>query len=142
VTEAVLHRLDSPQLQKAVERRQRTVPETERWWQEAEQASAQLDELATAYGERLLSMHEWMAAKKPIQGRLTVARKQLAKATHTSAVAAYVGNGAGLRAEWNTLDLNQQHAIVATVIDTVVVGPARRGYNRFDESRLTPVWQP
>ena len=26
-------------------------------------------------------------------------------------------------------------------LDHVVVGPARRGYNRFDESRLTPVWR-
>ena len=142
VTEAVLHRLDSPQLQEAVERRQRRAPETERWWQEAEQATAQLDELAAAYGERRFSMHEWMAAKRPIQERLSAARKQLAKASHTTAVAAYVGNGAGLRAEWDSLDLSQQHAIVAAVVDTVVVGPARRGYNRFDESRLTPVWLP
>ncbi|HXH35942.1 MAG TPA: recombinase family protein [Plantibacter sp.] len=141
VTEAVLHRLDSPQLQKAVERRHRAVPETERWWQEAEAASAQLDELADAYGERLFSMREWMTAKKPIQERLTAARKQLAKATHTNALSAYVGNGAGLRAEWDSLDLSQQHAIVAAVVETVVVGPARRGYNRFDESRLTPVWE-
>jgi site-specific DNA recombinase len=87
-------------------------------------------------------MQEWMAAKKPIQERLTTARKQLAKATQTDAVAAYVGNGAGLRVEWEALDLSQQHAIVAAVVDTVVVGPARLGYNRFDESRLTPVWQP
>jgi DNA invertase Pin-like site-specific DNA recombinase len=141
VTEAVLYRLDSPQLQKAVERRQRRVPETERWWQEAEAATAQLDELAAAYGERHVSMHEWMAAKKPIQERLTAARKQLAKASHANALAAYVGNGAGLRAEWDTLDLSQQHAIVAAVVESFVVGPARRGYNRFDESRLTPVWQ-
>jgi site-specific DNA recombinase len=142
VTEAVLHRLDSPQLQKAVERRQRRAPESERWWQEAEQATAQLNELAAAYGERLLSVQEWMAAKKPIQERLSAARKQLANASHTSAVAAYVGNGAGLRADWDSLDLSQQHAIVAAVVDTIVVGPARRGYNRFDDSRLTPVWLP
>ena len=87
-------------------------------------------------------MREWMAAKKPIQERLTAARRQLAKATHTNALSAYVGNGAGLRAEWDALDLSQQHAIVAAVVDSVVVGPARRGYNRFDESRLTPVWRP
>jgi hypothetical protein len=87
-------------------------------------------------------MHEWMAAKKPIQERLTDARKKLAKASHTSALTAYVGNGAGLRAEWEALDLSQQHAIVAAVVDTVVVGPGRQGYNRFDESRLTAVWQP
>jgi hypothetical protein len=137
----VLYRLDSPQLQSAVERRQRRVPETERWWQEAEAAIAQLNELGTAYGARLISMQEWMAAKKPIQERLTAARKQLAKASHSNALAAYVGNGAGLRAEWDALDLSQQHAIVAAVVDCFVVGPARRGYNRFDESRLTPVWQ-
>jgi hypothetical protein len=47
-----------------------------------------------------------------------------------------------LRADWDSLDLSQQHAIVAAVVDSVVVGPARRGYNRFDESRLTPVWRP
>jgi site-specific DNA recombinase len=86
-------------------------------------------------------MHEWMAAKKPIQERLTAARKQLAKATHSNALTAYVGNGAGLRAEWETLDLNQQHAVVAAVVESVVVGRGRPGYNRFDESRLTPVWQ-
>jgi site-specific DNA recombinase len=141
VTEAVLYRLDSPQLQQAVERRQRRVPETERWWQEAEAATAQLDELAAAYGEKRVSMSEWMKAKKPIQERLTAARKQLAKTSHTNALAAYVGNGAGLRAEWDALDLSQQHAIVTAVVDCFVVGPARRGYNRFDESRLTPVWQ-
>jgi site-specific DNA recombinase len=142
VTQAVLYRLDSPQLQKAVEQRQRRVPETERWLKEAEAASAQLEELAAAYGARQVSMQEWMAAKQPIQERLTAARKQLAKASHTNAVAAYVGNGAGLRAEWDSLDLSKQHAIVAAVVESVVVGPARRGYNRFDESRLTPVWRP
>ena len=142
VTEAVLHRLDSPQLQEAIERRQRSVPETERWFREAQAAAAQLDELGTIWGKRLISTPEWMAAKRPIEERLTAARKKLAKATHTNAVAAYVGNGAGLRAEWDALDLSQQHAIVAAVVDSVVVGPARRGYNRFDESRLTPVWQP
>ena len=88
-------------------------------------------------------MDEWTAARKPIEQRLTHARKQLAQghpqrasSTATSATAT------GLRADWDSLDLSQQHAIVAAVLDSVVVGPARRGYNRFDESRLTPVWRP
>jgi hypothetical protein len=54
---------------------------------------------------------------------------------------AYRGRGAELRESWGSLDLNQQHTIVAAVVDHVVVGPGRRGYNRFDESRLTPVWR-
>ncbi len=83
-----------------------------------------------------------MAARKPIEHRLTAARKQLAKVSRSNVLDAHIGNGDGLRAEWDALDFSQQHAIVAAVVDSVVVGPARRGYNRFDESRLTPVWRP
>jgi site-specific DNA recombinase len=142
VTEAVLIRLDSPGLQRALERRQRNEPDAQRWLEEAEQAQAQLVELAAAYGNRELSMDELRAARKPIEQRLTHARKQLGKVSRSGALDRYIGNGHGLRAEWDSLDLSQQHAIVAAVVDSVVVGPARRGYNRFDESRLTPVWRP
>jgi DNA invertase Pin-like site-specific DNA recombinase len=142
VTEAVLIRLDSAELQRAIERRERKAPDAQRWWQEAEAAQAQLQELATAYGQREISMDEWKAARKPIEQRLSGARKQLAKVSRSNVLDGYIGNGKGLRAEWDSLDLSQQHAIVAAVVDSVVVGPARRGYNRFDESRLTPVWRP
>ncbi|HEY7934280.1 MAG TPA: recombinase family protein [Solirubrobacteraceae bacterium] len=142
VTEAVLIRLDSAALQRALERRTREAPDAQRWLSEMEQAQAQLVELAAAYGNREISMDELRAARKPIEQRLTNARKQLGKVSRSSVLDRYVGNGEGLRAEWASLDLSQQHAIVAAVVDSVVVGPARRGYNRFDESRLTPRWRP
>jgi hypothetical protein len=142
VTEAVLHRLDSAALQRTLERQQRKQPDAQRWLSEMEQAQAQLVELAAAYGNRELSMDEMRAARKPIEQRVTNARKQLNKVSRSSVIDRYVGNGAGLRAEWDSLDLSQQHAIVAAVIDSVVVGPGRRGYNRFDEARLSPVWRP
>ena len=142
VTEAVLHRLDSAALQRTLERKQRKQPDAQRWLAEMEQAQAQLVELAAAYGDRELSMDELRAARKPIEQRLTNARKQLTKVSRSSVIDRYIGNGAGLRAEWDSLDLSQQHAIVAAVIDSVLVGPARRGYNRFDEARLTPRFLP
>jgi site-specific DNA recombinase len=142
VAEAVLYRLDSAALQQALERRQRKTPDAQRWLDEIEQGRARQVELAAAYGNRELSMDELRAARAPIEQRLSHARKQLAKLTRASVLDRYIGNGAGLRAEWDSLDLSQQHAIVAAVVDSVVVGPARRGYNRFDESRLTPVWRP
>lgn len=142
VTEAVLHRLDSRALQRAVERRQQRAPEAERWWQESEAATEQLEELATAYGQREITMNEWKAARKPIEQRLTAARKQLAKLTHGGLLDSYVGHSDRLRADWEALDLSQQHAIIAAVLDSVRVGAARRGYNRFDESRLEPVLRP
>jgi DNA invertase Pin-like site-specific DNA recombinase len=142
VTEAALHRLDSPELKRSQERQQREAPDAQRWLQEMEAAQAQLVELATAYGQREISMDELRAARKPIEQRLTAARKQLAKVSRTNAVDRYIGNSDTLRVEWEALDLSQQHTLIATVVDKVVVGPARPGYNRFDESRLTPVWRP
>jgi site-specific DNA recombinase len=141
VTEAVLHRLESAALQQALERRQRKAPDAQRWLEEIEQARAQQVELADAYGNREISMDELRAARKPIEQRVNHARKQLSKLTRSTVLDRYIGNGAGLRAEWDSLDLSQQHAIVAAVVDSVTVGPARRGYNRFDESRLTPSWR-
>jgi len=142
VTEAVLHRVDSRDLQRVMERRQQRAPDAERWWKEAEAANEQLEELATAYGQREITIGEWKAARKPIEKRLSTARKQLAKVTHGGLLDSYVGHSDRLRAEWDSLDLSQQHALVAAVIDSVRVGPARKGYNRFDESRLTAVPRP
>ena len=86
-------------------------------------------------------MAEWRAAREPIEHRRTVARKQLAKATRITVLDGYVGNAAALRAQWDALDLTRQHAIVAAIVDHVTVAPGRRGYNRFDESRLRPAWR-
>jgi hypothetical protein len=142
VTEAALHRLDSRDLQRAMERRQQRAPRAQRWLEEVEAAQGQLEELAEAYGQRELTMNELKAARKPIEQRLTAARKQLAKVSHGGLLDSYVGHSDRLRADWEGMDLSQQHAIIGAVIDSVRVGPARRGYNRFDESRLTPAWRP
>ena len=86
-------------------------------------------------------MPEWRTARVPIEQRRTHARRQLAKATRTTVLDGFVGNGGALRAKWDSLDLTRQHAIVAAIVDHVTVAPGRRGYNRFDESRLRPFWR-
>jgi site-specific DNA recombinase len=141
VVEAVLHRLDTPAVAAAVERRP-ADPELQRWHDQLEQDRAQLEELAAAYGRKECSMVEWRAAREPIEQRMTTARKQLSRVTRRSTLEPFLGKGEQLRADWASLDLDQQHAIVAAVLDHVVVGAGRPGYNRFDESRLTPFWRP
>jgi site-specific DNA recombinase len=53
----------------------------------------------------------------------------------------FIGDATQVREQWQTMTLSRQHQIVAALLDHVVVGTARRGYNRFDESRLRPVWR-
>jgi hypothetical protein len=102
---------------------------------------AQLEELATAYGEKQITFREFLAARKPIETRIEAARRALARLTRTEAITPYVGNAGALREAWADLQLTRQRAIVASILDRVVVSPAVRGRNRFDPGRLAPVWR-
>lgn len=141
VVHAVLHRLDDPRVAAAQAKRPKE-PDAGRWHDQLEADRRQLEELAAAYGRREFTMPEWRAAREPIERRMTTARKQLAKTTRANTLTPFLGKGEELRAQWSSLDLAQQHAIVAQVLDHIVVGPGRRGYNRFDPSRLRAVWIP
>lgn len=139
LVEAVLYRLDSPELAAALNGRQHD-PTGEQWQGEVERAQAQLEELARAYADELIGLPEWLAARGPIEQRLQAARRRLAALNRTSALDGTVGDAAGLRERWDGLDLTRQHAIIAALLDHLVVNSATHG-KRFDPDRLTPVWR-
>jgi site-specific DNA recombinase len=132
--------LDSPELAATLNGKP-DDPEGAAWQAEIEAAQAQLDELAGMWANREISRQEWLAARGPIEQRQTLARKRLAALNRTTTLADHVGNAKALRERWSGLSLTRQESIVAAVLDHLVVGPGRPGYNKFDESRLTPVWR-
>jgi site-specific DNA recombinase len=140
VVEAVLSRLDSPELAASLNGSM-DDPDGAVWQAEIEQAEAQLAELAQLFGQQEISRQEWLAARPPIEQRLTVAKKRLAALNRTTALTPHIGNAADLRERWRGLSLTKQTQIVEAVLDHLVVGPGRPGFNRFDESRLTPYWR-
>jgi site-specific DNA recombinase len=140
VTRAVLYRLDSPELAAAVERPGEDI-ESQQWQSEIADAEGQLVELAEAWASKAITMKEWQAARGPIERRITAGKKRLASLNRASVLNGHVGSGAELRERWADLPLSRQHAIVAAVLDHAVVAPGRRGYNKFDPARFTPVWR-
>ena len=140
VVEAVLYRLDTPEFAAILNGRQ-DDPAAEQWQGEVERAQAHLDELARAYADEQIGLHEWLTARGPIEQRLQAARKRLAQLNRTAALDEHVGNAAGLRERWQALPLSGQAAIVAAVLDHLIVNPGTRGLNRLDPARLTPVWR-
>jgi hypothetical protein len=102
---------------------------------------AQLNELAEVYGHRTISLGEYLAARKPIQQRIDIARRQVAKVTQTGALDRYVGSASVLRDGWAELPISRRRAIIAAVLDHVVVSPAVRGRTAFDPARVAPLWR-
>jgi len=141
LTEAVLYRLDTPELQAALRQDAASDAEAARIQRELDKALAQADELARAYAEEEITMRDWLHAKAPIQDRIEACKRSLSRIQGVAPISDYIGNASSLRAEWSSLDLSRQQAIISAVLDSVLVGPAVRGRNFFDPSRLTPTWR-
>jgi hypothetical protein len=59
----------------------------------------------------------------------------------TTVLLPFIDDAKALREQWQAMTLSRQHQIVAATLQHVEVHPAVRGRNRFDESRLRPVWR-
>jgi site-specific DNA recombinase len=140
IAEAVLHRLETPRLPEA---RKRMPDDTKgaEWQAEIERRQSQLDELAGLWAEGEITRGEWMKARTPIEKRLTTAKKKLAGVNRTTVLLPFTDDAKALREQWETMTLSRQHQIVAATLQHIDVRPAVRGRNRFDESRLRPVWR-
>jgi hypothetical protein len=141
VVEAVLHRLDSPELPQALNGSVSTDPAGEEWQAEVERAQASLDELALLWAEGEITRREWVKARGPIDKRLDLGKRRLAAINRTTQLTPHLGNAQELREQWQTMTLSRQKEIVGALLQHVVVGPGRRGFNRFDPARLTAVWR-
>ena len=141
IREAVLHRIDTPQLRAALDGADAPSEVGIAAAGELAASQSQLEELATAYGQRLITFAEYLAARKPIEARMDAAKRALSRQSRTAAVAPYLGNAAALREAWDSLSLPRQRAVVAAVLDRVTVGPAVKGRNTFDPDRLAPLWR-
>ena len=139
IVRAILMRLDSAEMAAALTGQPGT--RNDMWQTEADADQAELNELADLRGRRVISTTEWLAARAPIIARLDERRGHLSQTTKLSLIRDLTGQGEVLRREWSTLPLTRQRAILETVMDHAVIGPGRRGLNRFDPTRVQPVWR-
>jgi site-specific DNA recombinase len=103
VVEAVLYRLNSPVLASALNASHRDADDSV-WQEQADEAAAQLGELAEAYGSLAITLSEWLAARNPIEQRLNAAKKRLAKLSRADVLDGHVGDPSGLRERWADAD--------------------------------------
>jgi hypothetical protein len=141
IQDAVLYRLDSPELAAALRGQAPATDDAARLGAELGADEAQLEELAGAYGNRQVTFREYLAARRPIEARIEAAKRILARQSQLTPVVDYVGDGATLRGRWASLPLSRQHAIVAALLDRAAVASAVRGRTAFDPSRVKPVWR-
>jgi DNA invertase Pin-like site-specific DNA recombinase len=141
VTDAVLYRLDTPELADALSGRAADNDQAAALSDQLAEDRAQLNELADAYAHKAITMREWMTARTTIEARIEHTERRRARLTRSEVLTGFVGNGAELRAKWATLDLTQQAAIVSAILAHAVIHPGTPGARAFDPNRVELVWK-
>ncbi len=141
IADAVLYRLDTPELAAALSGQAASDTQTAALSEALAQDRAHLDELAQLYGERQITSREWLTAKAPIEARANDVERRLRRATGNGALLGIVGNGESLRGQWADLNLSRQAAIVKAILDHATIGPGQQGARSLDPSRVDLVWR-
>jgi site-specific DNA recombinase len=102
---------------------------------------ADLEHLAHELGEGTLTMVEWKAARAGIERRLSQLRADLDREQTDSTLATWIVEEGSLGAAWDDLSHGQRRKIINAVFESITVGPAVRGYNRFTPERVQFVWR-
>lgn len=141
LTEAVLYRLDSPDLSAAITGQAHEDTERDALVEELQADRAQKDELARMWAEREISSSDWKSAREPIEARITATERRLHQMHGTEGLAQIAGTGQELRAGWNSLNLERQSAIIKAVLDFATIKPGKHGAQSLDPSRIVPTWR-
>lgn len=140
VSDAVLYRLDTPALADALAGRAAAAAQAAELADNLAADRSQLAELAGLYGRTAITATEWLIARRAIADRVHDAERRLSAATGTEALVG-LAHGDSLHAQWATLNLSRQAAIVRAVLDHAVITPGSRGAQRLDPGRVVPVWR-
>jgi hypothetical protein len=142
IIEEVLGRLSSPRFEAAAGRRGGQDDARAAQAQElVDDAHARLEELAEVYGRGEITLREWQAARVPVTQRVEKAQVVLRRQTQTTALEAVLGQPGGAAAAFAPLTLARKQAVIAAVMAHAEVGPAIRGRNRFDPTRVRLAWR-
>lgn len=141
VADAVLYRLDTPELAAALAGHAAADEQAAALADSLAADNRQLEELAGLYADQQITAREWMAARSPIEERRRHSERRLAQVTNNDALDGLVRNGAELRDQWSTLNLQRQAAIVRAIVDRITIGPVVTRGPHFDPDRVTIHWR-
>lgn len=141
VTEAVLIRLDGPELHDAIAGRSHDDAQANALAEQVAADTAQLAELTQLWTDKAITTEEWKMARESIEARRAESKRRLSHLSGTRHIDAYVGQGSLLREQWSELNLTRQVAIVKAIVEHVEILPGKMGTSYVDIARVRPVWR-
>lgn len=138
ISRLVVAAFDGPDLGRRLSRTK--TPATAALHETVARAKQALINIGMDWDERVITDRNEYKARRAIQQRkIDDAERQLIGSKRASTLAA-IRQAGPLSSRWEGMAQDEQRATVAAALQSVTVGPARRGYNRFDDSRFALDW--
>jgi len=104
---------------------------------------ADLEALATEFGQGRISRREWLAARGPLEQRKQAALALLDRSVvGRHHAAAKLSKSGDVPKAWRAATVEQRREIVQDLAEKITVGPTlRHGTNAFDPDRVDVVWK-
>jgi DNA invertase Pin-like site-specific DNA recombinase len=141
ITEAVLTRLDSPELAEALAESDKANAGADDAVEALARDRERMEELGRLWANGEIPTAGWKTANAALQQRIETAERRLASQAGTSALVGLPGNGAALRAQWDSLSISRRAAIIRAMLDEVTVRPAAYHGSRDFLARVSPRWR-
>jgi DNA invertase Pin-like site-specific DNA recombinase len=141
ISDAVLYRLDTPDLARALSRRPDRSRELDDLERQIANDKAQQEELAVWWADKQIDGPEYLVARKRIADRLEASQARYRQIDTNKSLRALIDQAADLRRRWADLNLHQKRAVITALLDHVVVSPATTRTKYVDVGRLKPVWR-
>jgi site-specific DNA recombinase len=138
ITETVLQLLDGPALS-AVLKTSSTTRQDDKAANDLAKAEARLAELAEMFGTGEITKAEWMTARSPIEDQINEARSHLHRKEQSAVLKGYAKPGS-LRASWPDMTVDRRRAVIAAVIESIIVNASARRGPVFDDARVDVKW--
>jgi DNA invertase Pin-like site-specific DNA recombinase len=137
VAEAVLTALDSPEMAGRLDASAGDDGEMAGLLDEHAKRKQKLTELVDDYADGLLTRPELARARERVDAAIVELQQRMTKLTSNRTLAS-VEPGQTFRQAWAQADLDWRRALVATVVDRVVLHPGRPGAHRWSPSADDP----
>lgn len=140
IAEAVLIRLDSPEMQATLNGENQADERHSSLIAELEAAKRKLDELMLMWTRDEISSAELKTGRAPLEKRVRDADRQLGQLAGTRRLDGLAGHGSTLRTAWDTMPLTRQAAIVSAILDYATILPSPPSHT-VNPNRIVPSWR-
>lgn len=137
VEDALLHRLDSPALARALRRGRSRKGKADA--AKVAALEGRVTQLGLDHDAGIVTRAEWLTRRAPLLERIEAARAELTHENGTAALQQF--EGVNVRRRWSKMTLEQRRKVAALLIDRVTVAPPAQRGNTFDPDRVDVVWK-